>query len=458
MNKLLIPASIAALTSACTELSDVDSPPTVEGVELTCAEDLLDLVVVASDANAVTNVVVTGAREDWFPLRDPTTTATTSTWSLDDQSHDCEAPLELDVEVTNLMGLVATAEAAWPETDPEGGGLEPPHGPDSGGTEVTITGTELAYVHTVWFGDEAVSPESAEDEVLVVTTPVGTAGTVDVRLEAPGASTELEAAFTYYPDATGLYGGISRPSLFLYDTTWFTIGSGYADITAGPFLQLDLLLHAPVERSQTYLGNMPALGECAWGSDYGYETEDLGSYLVLDTADDTWAILPSSDSVYFLVEELIEPSDWAELVFDATLPHEGYALPTQSLPEALEVPPLLDTASFDWQDSNPAVWGEDLELWWTSDKPLDGLLYTAYASTGSSPLGVVSCATDAGEGELSLSWETLTADVDPDQVDGLHLSLEFWVDLETPLEHDGSVLWSRGRVIYWVYFPLSAPG
>ena len=61
MNKLLIPASIAALTSACTELSDVDSPPTVEGVELTCAEDLLDLVVVASDANAVTNVVVTGA-------------------------------------------------------------------------------------------------------------------------------------------------------------------------------------------------------------------------------------------------------------------------------------------------------------------------------------------------------------------------------------------------------------
>ena len=39
--------------------------------------------------------------------------------------------------------------------------------------------------------------------------------------------------------------------------------------------------------------------------------------------------------------------------------------------------------------------------------------------------------------------------------DGIMLLLELWEDVDTPFVHDASMLWSRGRIQYWIYFPLT---
>ncbi len=72
-------------------------------------------------------------------------------------------------------------------------------GPTAGGTAVTITGTGLAGATAVRFGGKAAKITSDTATQIVAVSPVGTAGTIDVRVVTPGGtSAKLRAdKFTY---------------------------------------------------------------------------------------------------------------------------------------------------------------------------------------------------------------------------------------------------------------------
>ncbi|WJY42595.1 IPT/TIG domain-containing protein [Streptomyces sp. P9-2B-2] len=75
--------------------------------------------------------------------------------------------------------------------------LNPTAGPASGGTVVTITGTNLSTTQSVTF-DGTLAPFSVlSDTSLSVVTPAGTAGAVDVTVTTSGGSATAAGGFTY---------------------------------------------------------------------------------------------------------------------------------------------------------------------------------------------------------------------------------------------------------------------
>ncbi|MBQ1090434.1 IPT/TIG domain-containing protein [Streptomyces sp. B93] len=75
--------------------------------------------------------------------------------------------------------------------------LTPTSGPASGGTAVTITGTELDTTDSVTFGGTPAPFAIINATTLSAVTPPGTAGTADVVVTNPAGSDTAVAAFTY---------------------------------------------------------------------------------------------------------------------------------------------------------------------------------------------------------------------------------------------------------------------
>ncbi len=87
-------------------------------------------------------------------------------------------------------------------------GLSPLVGPLAGGTSVTITGTNLAGATAVNFGATAVTTFTSDTGTqIVLNSPAGNAGTVDVTVVTPGGTSATSPAdrFSYVFDAIGLY-------------------------------------------------------------------------------------------------------------------------------------------------------------------------------------------------------------------------------------------------------------
>ncbi|GGL35961.1 hypothetical protein GCM10011588_58490 [Nocardia jinanensis] len=73
----------------------------------------------------------------------------------------------------------------------------PASGPASGGTAVTIPGTDLTTTESVTF-DGVLAPFNAlSDTTLVAVTPPGTVGAVDIEVTTGGGSATAVGAFTY---------------------------------------------------------------------------------------------------------------------------------------------------------------------------------------------------------------------------------------------------------------------
>ncbi|MFE7746818.1 IPT/TIG domain-containing protein [Nocardia sp. NPDC057455] len=77
------------------------------------------------------------------------------------------------------------------------GSPSPASGPTSGGTAVTIPGTELTTTQSVTFDGVAAPFSVISDTSLAAVTPPGTAGAVDVVVTTSGGSVTGVGAFTY---------------------------------------------------------------------------------------------------------------------------------------------------------------------------------------------------------------------------------------------------------------------
>jgi uncharacterized protein (TIGR03437 family) len=81
--------------------------------------------------------------------------------------------------------------------DPTIGALTPTAGPTSGGTAVTITGTNLDSTDSVTFDGTAAPFSVINTTTLSVVTPPGTAGAADVVVTNPAGSDTAVDAFAY---------------------------------------------------------------------------------------------------------------------------------------------------------------------------------------------------------------------------------------------------------------------
>ncbi|WP_035838684.1 IPT/TIG domain-containing protein [Kitasatospora azatica] len=75
--------------------------------------------------------------------------------------------------------------------------ISPSSGSTSGGTAVTITGTNLATTQSVTFDGTSAAFSVINSTTLSVATPPGTAGAVDVVVTTTGGSATMTGGFTY---------------------------------------------------------------------------------------------------------------------------------------------------------------------------------------------------------------------------------------------------------------------
>lgn len=89
-----------------------------------------------------------------------------------------------------------------PTTAPTLTGLTPNSGPTTGGTSVTLTGTNLSGATSVTFGGTAATSYTVNSATqITATAPAGSVGTVNVTVTTPGGTSATSGAtlYAYYP-------------------------------------------------------------------------------------------------------------------------------------------------------------------------------------------------------------------------------------------------------------------
>jgi hypothetical protein len=424
-----------------------------------CWAGLLEVEALVDSRPVATNLVIEVSDEEGvaidtlFPVNDLTQADAHITRWQGEMAHDCETPLVLTWTAYTGQQTESTKVTAWPMVAPELDAPNPPWGSDAGGSLVELAGAWLDDVTLVLFGGEEATVVSIEGDRLVLETPAHDAGPVDVVVETTGGTTTLTEAFTYYPDQSGLARGFARPTVFRYDTRWFTIGSAYAQLGAyGPFVQVDLAMIEPTEPENTFVGGMPEAGSCTWG-EYDYTAVQPGSYLIMDDGD-SYALSLWDNWLYTLVLDQVSPSDWEGAEFDLEFPTSADDLPAQNLTNALTFPNEI-WRSADWEAENPHVRGNDLELSWTDDTTVDGLVYNVYlVKPGMQVLASQYCTVVAEDESLTVDWASLTDGIDASGANGIVVQWRFWRDTKSTFEHDNSHFWSRGFSESWTWHPL----
>ena len=166
------------------------------------------------------------------------------------------------VDVTVTFGGVATATSAADQftygAAPAVTSVAPDSGPTSGGTNVTITGTNFSAGATVRFGGAAATNVAVVSATsITATSPAGSAGTVDVTVTTAGGTSAASAAdgFTYIagpavtsvspssgPSAGGTvvtitganFSGASAVKFGGASAIWFNVGSATSILAKSP--------------------------------------------------------------------------------------------------------------------------------------------------------------------------------------------------------------------------------
>ena len=173
--------------------------PTITGVAPAAGPLGGGTVVTVTGTNLTNSTVAFGTKAATGVTINGTGTSLTAT-------SPAEAAATVDVTATTAGGTSATSSADLFTFVPAPiiSGISPKAGPLSGGTIVTVTGTNLAN-STVTFGTKAATGVSvnAAGTSLTATSPAG-AGTVDIKATTVGGTSATSAAdkFTYVPKPT----------------------------------------------------------------------------------------------------------------------------------------------------------------------------------------------------------------------------------------------------------------
>ncbi len=164
--------------------------------------NFLNGATVAFGANAATNVTVNSATQ--ITAHAP-----------------AGSPGTVDVKVTTPGGTSATSNndkytyttPVMPATPPSVSGINPSSGPQTGGTQITVSGSNLDNASMVSFGSSAGSIVSDSASQIVVKSPAGS-GTVDVTVTTPGGSspTNSQDRFSYTAPPAVLSSTTATPS------------------------------------------------------------------------------------------------------------------------------------------------------------------------------------------------------------------------------------------------------
>jgi len=454
---ILFPAVLAV---GCDDLTfpGADDSPEVSLIDLTCSGTTLGGEVHATDLNEVVLVQVdlietdgdTGAEiQTILPESSLTEGGPITVWDVDG-TLDCEASWRVDVTVTNIFGQQGAAATILGEVDADLVELDPPFGSDAGGSSIILEGPAVSLASAVRFGGEAATIVEATSEGLVVSTPAGT-GTVDVEVDIVDQTVALSESFTYYPDATGQSGGFALPSLVVFDTSIITVSSPFGDVSAAPFAQFELFFHETQSWDTSWLEATPEPGACGWG-EYEWDNQDLGSYMLADQATEGGYAVPQAESgTYYLLQGDIDWEAWGGTSWDVEVVEGNESFPPMVLEDLLHVAPAPENLSLDLGSWNSATWGEDLSISFDNAADYDLVLVHPWLRSSSGWLGAPDCQAELDGSGASLSWETMTEGVDPTEIIGILLLVEFSTEVDTVLPHDNSEFRSRSRIQHWSY-------
>ncbi|HEV8433747.1 MAG TPA: IPT/TIG domain-containing protein, partial [Thermoanaerobaculia bacterium] len=110
----------------------------------------------------------------------------------------------VSMAITTPAGTVQLSNCYTYLPPPTVATVQPNKGKTAGGDVVTITGTNFGSIDdtSVTFGSTAATVTSVTSASIAVTTPAGSAGTVDVTVSTPGGSATRSSAFTYLDPPT----------------------------------------------------------------------------------------------------------------------------------------------------------------------------------------------------------------------------------------------------------------
>ncbi|WP_206669915.1 IPT/TIG domain-containing protein, partial [Paenibacillus luteus] len=96
-----------------------------------------------------------------------------------------------------VIQLAVGENAAFAATEPAITSISPTAGPTTGGTTVTLTGTNLSGATAVTFGATAATGFTVNSATQITATAPAGSGTVDVRVTTAGGTSATSAADQY---------------------------------------------------------------------------------------------------------------------------------------------------------------------------------------------------------------------------------------------------------------------
>lgn len=119
---------------------------------------------------------------------------------------------EVNDKIANETGVVDTEDTSVVLEPLEVRAVDPPWSPGAGGLEVVINAGPLGANPQVTIGGFAADVVSSTEQEVIVSTPAGLNGLVDVTVRSGTRSDTLEQGLRYYPNESGktsLYGSFS---------------------------------------------------------------------------------------------------------------------------------------------------------------------------------------------------------------------------------------------------------
>lgn len=459
MRRLLPTALGVVALTACFD----DSDPEFVDINVECEADTFDLRVLAKgDPNQVSNVDMTievdSVETAVFLDKDLDydISGGFSQWELVDEALSCDGDYTFVLTATNVMGNDVTEVVYWPEPDVGLSDIVPAHGTEAGGTQVTINGDGLELVDRVTFdGVDATILLTAETAVIVE-SPAGAVGAVDVIVFDRGTESTYAEGFTYYADGTGLYNGFIRTSLSMYNPDFLNYSSPYAT-TYDDFVQLEMVLNdTPTAWDLMYPANYPVVdwGDCSGGSNFDSTPwATAGDVITLDNSSlgERSMVHATDGVVYYYVTDGVDYTAWQGQYFDLLFEAEDEFIPPQELDDAVFIPEAVTGLSHDWETKGSLVSGEDFTLSWDASTPHDGLEWAmSVTDSGNNVLSDLYCTVPTSDGELTVTWAELSDGIDESEIGRLFVLSRFHVREDTAtFEHDNASFHTMGIVSYY---------